>query len=177
MIITSYSLPRLPFYCERKGLKWIGQSVIAALSHWYHQVYRWPHVNYVIRLNTLLHFVLYICNKQIQLKQKTRLVIPSLIVTESLVLIMKANRFVITSMVIKGVHDQTVLLHMFVLNAKRQAIDKTNVENPFHHSPWHLSEMSRPPPQVNRHRKDTFVSKNYYPIFLLMLLRQSTLIC
>ena len=33
MIITSYSLPRLPFYCERKGLKWIGQSVIATLSH------------------------------------------------------------------------------------------------------------------------------------------------
>jgi hypothetical protein len=49
MIITSYSLPRLPFYCERKGLKWIGQSVIATLSHRYHQVYRWPHVNYVIR--------------------------------------------------------------------------------------------------------------------------------
>ena len=40
MIITSYSLPWLPFYCERKGLKWIGQSVIATLSHLYYQVYR-----------------------------------------------------------------------------------------------------------------------------------------
>ena len=177
MIITSYSLPRLPFYCERKGLKWIGQSVIATLSHWYHQVYRWPHVNYVIRLNTLLHFVLYICNKQIRLKQKTRLVIPSPIVTEDLVFIMKAKRFVIISMVLKGVQDPTVLLHISVLNAKRQVIHKTNVENPFHHSPWHLNEGSHPPPEVNRHRKQTSVPKNDYPIFLLMLLRQSMLIC
>jgi hypothetical protein len=51
------------------------------------------------------------------------------------------------------------------------------VENPFHHSPWHLNERSRSPPQVNRHRRHTSVPKHDYPIFLLMLLRQSTLIC
>jgi hypothetical protein len=34
----------------------------------------------------------------------------------------------------KGSPRPTVLLHMSFLNAKRQAIHKTNVENPFHHS-------------------------------------------
>jgi hypothetical protein len=44
------------------------------------------------------------------------------------VFIMKAKRFVIISMVLKGVQDPTVLLHISVLNAKRQAIHKDKME-------------------------------------------------
>jgi hypothetical protein len=100
-------------------------------------------------LNTLLHFVLYICNKQIRLKTENK-------ARNSFTDRYGRHRFYYEDKEIcnnfngsKGSPRPTVLLHMSFLNAKRQAIHKTNVENPFHHSLWHLNEGSPPPPQAN----------------------------